>query len=120
MLRTASRGAGPQRSPWVNVGRGSLGGERELGRRGGGLVESGEVLVTECEVVAMYTPTDDPGARPVFSLGYGACWLTGWFAFDRDERHLFLTEDGTAFVKPGDVVKPSWLLTTTCTVPPVR
>lgn len=37
-------------------------------------VEAGEVLVTECEVVAMYTPTDEPGARPVFSLGYGACF----------------------------------------------
>lgn len=31
------------------------------------------------------------------------------FVFDRDERHLFLTEDGTAFVKPGDVVKPNYL-----------
>lgn len=37
-------------------------------------VEAGEVLVTECEVVAMYMPTDEPGARPVFSLGYGACF----------------------------------------------
>ena len=37
-------------------------------------VEAGEVLVTECEVVAMYTPTDEPGAKPVFSLGYGACF----------------------------------------------
>ena len=37
-------------------------------------VEAGEVLVTECEVVAMYTPTEQPGAKPVFSLGYGACF----------------------------------------------
>jgi alpha-D-ribose 1-methylphosphonate 5-triphosphate synthase subunit PhnI len=37
-------------------------------------VEAGEVLVTECEVVAMYTPTDEPDAKPVFSLGYGACF----------------------------------------------
>lgn len=37
-------------------------------------VEAGEVLVTECEVVAMYTPTDEPGAKPMFSLGYGACF----------------------------------------------
>jgi len=37
-------------------------------------VEAGEVLVTECEVVAMYSATDEPGARPVFSLGYGACF----------------------------------------------
>jgi len=37
-------------------------------------IEAGEVLVTECEVVAMYTPTDEPGAKPVFSLGYGACF----------------------------------------------
>ena len=37
-------------------------------------VEAGEVLVTECEVVAMYTPTEEPGAKPLFSLGYGACF----------------------------------------------
>lgn len=37
-------------------------------------IEAGEVLVTECEVVAMYTPTEEPGAKPVFSLGYGACF----------------------------------------------
>lgn len=38
-------------------------------------VEAGEVLVTECEVVAMYTATQgDAEGRPVFSLGYGACF----------------------------------------------
>lgn len=37
-------------------------------------VEAGEVLVTECELVAMYTSTDEPGAKPLFSLGYGACF----------------------------------------------
>lgn len=37
-------------------------------------VEAGEVLVTECEVVAMYTPPEQPGVKPVFSLGYGACF----------------------------------------------
>lgn len=37
-------------------------------------VEAGEVLITECEVVAMFTPGDEPGAKPVFSLGYGACF----------------------------------------------
>jgi alpha-D-ribose 1-methylphosphonate 5-triphosphate synthase subunit PhnI len=38
-------------------------------------VEAGEVLVTECEVVAMYTATQgDDAGRPVFSLGYGACF----------------------------------------------
>jgi alpha-D-ribose 1-methylphosphonate 5-triphosphate synthase subunit PhnI len=36
-------------------------------------VEAGEVLVTECEVVAMYTAGADT-ERPVFSLGYGACF----------------------------------------------
>lgn len=35
-------------------------------------VEAGEVLVTECEVVAMYS-TEGMG-RPMFSLGYGACF----------------------------------------------
>lgn len=39
----------------------------------GELVEAGEVLVTECEVVAMY---EAPGAgnSPTFTLGYGACF----------------------------------------------
>lgn len=42
----------------------------------GELVEAGEVLVTECEVAAMYTASQDgdDSARPVFSLGYGACF----------------------------------------------
>ncbi len=37
-------------------------------------IEAGEVLVTECEVVAMYAPSEEAGAKPVFSLGYGACF----------------------------------------------
>jgi len=37
-------------------------------------VEAGEVLVTECEVVAMFDTAHGPGAKPVFSLGYGACF----------------------------------------------
>lgn len=39
----------------------------------GELVEAGEVLMTECEVVAMYE-NDDDNAKPTFSLGYGACF----------------------------------------------
>jgi len=35
--------------------------------------EIGEVLMTECEVVAMWEPSED-GAKPSFSLGYGACF----------------------------------------------
>jgi len=45
----------------------------------GEAVEAGEVLVTECEVVATYAPADAdgpaaPGGGPAFSLGYGACF----------------------------------------------
>jgi alpha-D-ribose 1-methylphosphonate 5-triphosphate synthase subunit PhnI len=36
-------------------------------------IEAGEVLVTECEVVAMYQ-RDVADAAPTFSLGYGACF----------------------------------------------
>jgi len=39
----------------------------------GELVEAGEVLMTECEMVAMYED-DDSDAAPVFTLGYGACF----------------------------------------------
>jgi alpha-D-ribose 1-methylphosphonate 5-triphosphate synthase subunit PhnI len=39
----------------------------------GELVEAGEVLMTECEMVAMYED-DDSGGPPVFTLGYGACF----------------------------------------------
>ncbi|PKO92354.1 MAG: carbon-phosphorus lyase [Betaproteobacteria bacterium HGW-Betaproteobacteria-10] len=39
----------------------------------GELTEAGEVLVTECEVVAMYT-ADDAGGKPMFTIGYGACF----------------------------------------------
>jgi alpha-D-ribose 1-methylphosphonate 5-triphosphate synthase subunit PhnI len=35
--------------------------------------EAGEVLMTECEVVAMYEGGDSDGP-PVFTLGYGACF----------------------------------------------
>jgi alpha-D-ribose 1-methylphosphonate 5-triphosphate synthase subunit PhnI len=36
-------------------------------------VEAGEVLMTECEVVAMYE-SEDGKAPPTFTLGYGACF----------------------------------------------
>lgn len=37
--------------------------------------EAGEVLMTECEVVAMYEDGEGEGdAAPVFTLGYGACF----------------------------------------------
>lgn len=39
----------------------------------GELIEAGEVLMTECEVVAMYED-DEEGGKPTFSLGYGACF----------------------------------------------
>ncbi|WP_367025715.1 carbon-phosphorus lyase complex subunit PhnI [Methylococcus sp. ANG] len=39
----------------------------------GELVEAGEALITECEVIAMYEAGDD-GAKPAFSVGYGACF----------------------------------------------
>ncbi|MDD5027932.1 MAG: carbon-phosphorus lyase complex subunit PhnI [Rhodoferax sp.] len=39
----------------------------------GELIEAGEVLMTECEVVAMYEGSDND-APPVFTLGYGACF----------------------------------------------
>jgi alpha-D-ribose 1-methylphosphonate 5-triphosphate synthase subunit PhnI len=39
----------------------------------GELIEVGEVLMTECEVVAMYEDEED-GGKPTFSLGYGACF----------------------------------------------
>ncbi|MBC8078619.1 MAG: carbon-phosphorus lyase complex subunit PhnI, partial [Chloroflexales bacterium] len=35
--------------------------------------ESGEVLLTECEVVAMYE-ADEQGGAPAFTLGYGVCF----------------------------------------------
>lgn len=36
-------------------------------------VEAGEVLMTECEVVAMFA-AEPAGALPTFSVGYGACF----------------------------------------------
>ncbi|PKM09457.1 MAG: carbon-phosphorus lyase [Gammaproteobacteria bacterium HGW-Gammaproteobacteria-5] len=43
----------------------------------GELTEAGEVLMTECEVIAMYEPDETEaakGAAPEFTLGYGACF----------------------------------------------
>jgi alpha-D-ribose 1-methylphosphonate 5-triphosphate synthase subunit PhnI len=40
----------------------------------GELIEAGEVLITECEVIAMYEREDQPDQPPVFTLGYGACF----------------------------------------------
>jgi len=37
-------------------------------------VEIGEVLMTECEVVAMYEGGDDAQTQPRFTVGYGACF----------------------------------------------
>lgn len=39
----------------------------------GVLTEAGEVLMTECEVVAMYEDDSNKGT-PTFTLGYGACF----------------------------------------------
>lgn len=39
----------------------------------GELTEAGEVLMTECEVVAMFEP-DNAGGKPMFTVGYGACF----------------------------------------------
>ena len=39
----------------------------------GELIEAGEVLITECEVVAMYESGNE-GEVPTFTLGYGACF----------------------------------------------
>jgi alpha-D-ribose 1-methylphosphonate 5-triphosphate synthase subunit PhnI len=39
----------------------------------GELIEAGEVLMTECEIVAMYE-SDDDDKKPTFGLGYGACF----------------------------------------------
>jgi alpha-D-ribose 1-methylphosphonate 5-triphosphate synthase subunit PhnI len=36
-------------------------------------IEAGEVLITECEVVAMYEKGDNK-KKPMFTLGYGACF----------------------------------------------
>jgi alpha-D-ribose 1-methylphosphonate 5-triphosphate synthase subunit PhnI len=38
----------------------------------GELTEAGEILMTECEVVAMYETDGDD--KPVFTIGYGACF----------------------------------------------
>ncbi|MDZ8104943.1 MAG: carbon-phosphorus lyase complex subunit PhnI [Nostoc sp. DedQUE12a] len=39
----------------------------------GELIEAGEVLMTECEVIAMYELAENKG-KPTFGLGYGACF----------------------------------------------
>jgi nitroreductase len=44
------------------------------------------------------------------ALGYGACWLTGWFAFDRDVLDglgLKADEKLAGFIHIGRVTKPS-------------
>src|SRR5438477_10597043 len=44
------------------------------------------------------------------ALGYGACWLTGWFAFDRDVLDglgLKPDEKLVGFIHIGSVAKPS-------------
>jgi nitroreductase len=44
------------------------------------------------------------------ALGYGACWLTGWFAFDRDVLDglgLKVDEKLAGFIHIGRVTKPS-------------
>jgi len=44
------------------------------------------------------------------ALGYGACWLTGWFAFDRDVMDglgLKADEKFAGFIHIGTVVKPN-------------
>jgi len=37
-------------------------------------MEIGEIAVTECEIITMYDRGAEEGARPVFGLGYGACF----------------------------------------------
>jgi alpha-D-ribose 1-methylphosphonate 5-triphosphate synthase subunit PhnI len=39
----------------------------------GNAIEIGEILVTECEIIAMYEKEPD-SKKPVFKLGYGACF----------------------------------------------
>jgi alpha-D-ribose 1-methylphosphonate 5-triphosphate synthase subunit PhnI len=39
----------------------------------GELIEIGEVLMTECEIVAMYEANENK-SKPTFGLGYGACF----------------------------------------------
>jgi nitroreductase len=44
------------------------------------------------------------------ALGYGACWLTGWFAFDRDVLDglgLKADERSAGFIHIGTALKPS-------------
>ena len=44
------------------------------------------------------------------ALGYGACWLTGWFAFDRDVLDglgLKPEEKLAGFIHIGNVSKPN-------------
>jgi alpha-D-ribose 1-methylphosphonate 5-triphosphate synthase subunit PhnI len=40
----------------------------------GELCEAGEVLMTECEVIAMFEDVEAKGRPPMFTLGYGACF----------------------------------------------
>lgn len=39
----------------------------------GELIEAGEILMTECEVIAMFE-AEKEGEKPTFKLGYGACF----------------------------------------------
>jgi nitroreductase len=44
------------------------------------------------------------------ALGYGACWLTGWFAFDRDVLDglgLKAHEELAGFIHIGTPTKPN-------------
>ena len=44
------------------------------------------------------------------ALGYGACWLTGWFAFDRDVLDglgVKADEKVAGFIHIGKTAKPS-------------
>ena len=40
----------------------------------GELIEVGEVLITECEIVAKFHTDEDSESAPQFTLGYGACF----------------------------------------------
>jgi alpha-D-ribose 1-methylphosphonate 5-triphosphate synthase subunit PhnI len=37
-------------------------------------VEAGEVLMTECQIIAMFGESDSVGEKPHFGLGYGCCF----------------------------------------------
>jgi alpha-D-ribose 1-methylphosphonate 5-triphosphate synthase subunit PhnI len=37
-------------------------------------IEAGEVLITECQIIAMFGEEDQVAGRPTFGLGYGCCF----------------------------------------------